>query len=156
MYQISAAERDEIIAQIDRTICENAALKAKLQQQQATTAAANNHLLVELLGLVDALDYLRIYLAENPDPPPAFRQRLPHSVRSISSKLEAILSGCGVREIPVPLDVPPNFNVCTAVSRKFRSDLPPQSAIEVTRRGFYIGDAILRSAEVIVSTTVSE
>jgi molecular chaperone GrpE len=156
MYQISAAERDEIMTQIDRTICENAALQAKLQQQQATTAAANNHLLVELLGLVDALDYLNIYLAENPDPHPAFRQRLPHSLRSLSNKLEAILSSCGVREIPIPLNVPPNFQVCAAVSKAFRADLPAQSVIKVSRRGFYTGDAILRSAEVIVSTTASE
>jgi molecular chaperone GrpE (heat shock protein) len=80
MYKITTAERDELATQIDRLIHDNARLQAKLQQQQATAATANNSLLLELIGVVDALDYLNSYLAENPNPPLVFHQRLPQSI----------------------------------------------------------------------------
>jgi molecular chaperone GrpE len=151
MYQITATQRTEIETSIDQLIKENAALQAKLQQQQAAVASANNSLFLELLGVVDALDYLCNYLADHPEPPPAFQQRLPNSLRSISNKLEDSLAGCGVKSIDVPLNTPADFTVCAAVSREVHSDLPPQSVIKVSRRGFTVGTAVLRSAEVIVS-----
>ena len=151
MYQITATQRAEIQTSIDRLIKENAALQAKLQQQKAAAASANNSLFLELLGVVDAIDYLCSYLAENPEPPPAFQQRLPNSLRSISNKLEDSLAGCGVKAIDVPLHAPADFTVCAAVSREVHPDLPPQSVIKVSRRGFTVGTAVLRSAEVIVS-----
>ncbi len=101
--------------------------------------------------MVDALDYLCGYLAENPEPPTAFQQRLPNSLRSIVNKLEGSLAGSGVKAIDVPLNTPADFNVCAAVSREVRTDIAPQSVIKVSRRGFTAGDAVLRSAEVIVA-----
>jgi molecular chaperone GrpE (heat shock protein) len=151
MYQITADQREEITDSFNRLIQENAALQAKLQQQQATTASANNSLFLELLGVVDALDYLCGYLAENPEPPAAFQQRLPNSLRSIVNKLEGSLAGSDVKAIDVPLNTPADFNVCAAVKREVRTDLEPQSVIKVSRRGFTAGEAVLRSAEVIVA-----
>ena len=151
MYQITADQRDEITSSFNHLIQENAALQAKLQKQQAAIASANNSLFLELLGVVDALDYLCGYLAENPEPPPAFQQRLPNSLRSIVSKLEGSLAGSGVQAIDVPLNMPADFNVCAAVSREVRSDLEPQAVIKVSRRGFKAGEAVLRSAEVVVA-----
>jgi molecular chaperone GrpE len=153
MYQITATQRDEITDSFNHLIQENAALQAKLQQQQTAAASANNSLFLELLGVVDALDYLCGYLAENPEPPPAFQQRLPNSLRSITNKLEGSLAGCGVTAIEVPLNAPADFNVCTAISREVRTDLAPQSVIKVSRRGFMTDEAVLRSAEVIVAVT---
>jgi molecular chaperone GrpE len=151
MYQITALQRDEIKASLDRLIQENATLQAKLQQQQSAAASANNSLFLELLGVVDALDYLCGYLAENPEPPPAFQQRLPNALRSIASKLEGSLAGAGVKPIEVPLNAVADFKTCAAVSREVHPDLPPQSVLKVSRRGFMAGEAILRSAEVVVS-----
>lgn len=156
MYKITTTERDEIATQIDQLIRDNAILQAKLQQQQATAATANNRLLLELIGVVDALDYLNSYLAENPNPPLAFHQRLPQSIRSISNKLEDGLASYGVRPINISLHAPADFNVCSIVSRDVRSDLPPQSVVKVIRRGFYAADTVLRSAEVVISTIEGE
>lgn len=151
MYKITSVERDELATQIDRLIHDNARLQAKLQQQQATAATENNRLLLELIGVVDALDYLDSYLAGNPNPPPVFHQRLPHSIRSISNKLEDVLSSCGVHQIDIPLHAPADFNVCAVVSRDVRSGLAPQSVVKVIRRGFYNIDTVLRSAEIVIS-----
>ena len=151
MYQLTTEQRAEITESFNQLIQENAALQAQLQQQQATTASANNSLFLELLGVVDALDYLCGYLAENPEPPPAFQQRLPNSLRSIVNKLEGSLAGSGVKAIDVPLNTPADFNVCAAVSREIRVDLVAQSVIKVSRRGFTAGEAVLRSAEVIIA-----
>jgi molecular chaperone GrpE (heat shock protein) len=151
MYQITADEREEITDSFNRLIQENAVLQAKLQQQQAATASDNNSLFLELLGVVDALDYLCGYLAENPEPPAAFQQRLPNSLRSIVNKLEDSLAGGGVKAIDVPLNTPADFKICAAVGREVRTDLEPQSVIKVSRRGFTAGKAVLRSAEVIIA-----
>jgi molecular chaperone GrpE len=151
MYQITTDQRTEITDSFNRLIQENAALQAKLQQQQSATASANNSLFLELLGVVDALDYLCGYLAENPEPPAAFQQCLPNSLRSIVNKLEGSLAGGGVKAISIPLSTPADFNVCAAVSREVRTDLAPQSVIKVSRRGFTAGEAVLRPAEVVVA-----
>ncbi len=76
---------------------------------------------------------------------------LPNSLRSITSKLESSLAGSGIKAIDVPLNAPADFTVCAAVSREVRNDLAPQSVIKVSRRGFTAGEAVLRSAEVIVA-----
>jgi molecular chaperone GrpE len=151
MYQITTAQRDQITAYIDRLIQENASLQAKLQKQQQQATSANNSLFLELLGVVDALDYLNNYLTENPEPPAAFYQRLPNSVRSIANKLEDSLAGADVKAIDVPLNSPADFQVCAAISREVRPELPPQSVIKISRRGFTMGPDVLRSVEVIVS-----
>jgi molecular chaperone GrpE len=151
MYQMTEAERTAVTTAIEQLIQENAALQAKLQQQQTIAASANNSLFLELLGVVDALDYLCSYLADNPDPPPAFQTRLPNSLRSIANKLETSLANCGVIPIAVPLGNLPDFQTCAAVSREVHPDLPPQSVLKVSRRGFYAGDAVLRPAEVVVA-----
>jgi molecular chaperone GrpE len=156
MYQITTAERDEIATQLDRLIRENAILQAKLEHQQNTAASVNNSLLLELLEVVDALDYLNYYLADNPNPPLAFHQRLPQSIRSISNKLESGLASYGVSPIDIPLNTTPDFNICKVVSHEVRLDLAPYSVVKVSRRGFYAADIVLRSAEVVISKTNPE
>jgi molecular chaperone GrpE len=151
MYQMTETERQAITTAIEKLIQDNAALQAKLQQQHTATTSTNNSLFLELLGVVDALDYLCGYLADNPEPPPAFQARLPNSLRSIANKLETSLANCGVRPIEVPLNSPPDFQTCAAVSREVRTDVAPQSVVKVSRRGFYSQDAVLRPAEVVVA-----
>jgi molecular chaperone GrpE len=151
MYQMTEEERTAVTTAIEKLIQENAALQAKLQQQQTAAVSANNSMFLELLGVMDALDYLCSYLADNPEPPPAFQTRLPNSLRSIANKLETSLANSGVVPIEVPLNTPPDFQTCAAVGREVRPDLAPQSVLKVSRRGFYAGDAVLRPAEVVVA-----
>jgi molecular chaperone GrpE len=151
MHQITADQKAHLTDTIRQLMQERAALQSTLQKQQATWEKANMELCLELLGVVDAIEYLCKYLAENPEPPAAFQQRLPQTLKSILHKLEQSLGQQGVQEIVVATNEPPDFQVCRTVGQEIRPDLEPQSVSQVSRRGFYHQDRVLRPAEVLIA-----
>jgi molecular chaperone GrpE (heat shock protein) len=154
MHQITPDQKALLADRISQLIQEQAALQNKLQQQQTDGEKANTAMFLELLGVMDAIEYLCKYLGEHPEPPPNFQKRLPQTLRSILHKLEHTLGQQGVKEIPIASNEPPDFQVCTVVGPAERPDLIPETVALVSRRGFYQQERVLRPAEVLIAKPV--
>ncbi|OIP69357.1 MAG: nucleotide exchange factor GrpE [Oscillatoriales cyanobacterium CG2_30_40_61] len=148
--KLSSEIRDRIVNEIGTLLKQQVSLKQTLREQNSQNQAANEELFLELLEVVDALDFLMEYMANNPDPSPQFIQRLPKSVGSIQKKLLNIL---GKRQV-TPIELEGNqldFEVCKVVDREVRPDQSPQTITKVVRQGFRVNDKVLRPIEVITS-----
>jgi Molecular chaperone GrpE (heat shock protein) len=89
--KLSSEILDRILNKIGTLLRQEVSLKQTLREQDSQNQSANEELFLELLEVVDALDFLMEYMANNPDPSPQFIQRLPKSVGSIQKKLLNIL-----------------------------------------------------------------
>jgi molecular chaperone GrpE (heat shock protein) len=151
MYQVTPDQKALLADRLGQLMQAQAALQTQLQQQQADAEQANTAMFLELLGVVDAIEYLCKYLGEHPEPPPNFHKRLPQTLRSILRKLENTLEQQGVMEIVIAPNQPPDFQVCTVVGQAEGSDLVPETVASVSRRGFYQQEWVLRPAEVLIA-----
>ncbi|CAC5343741.1 MULTISPECIES: nucleotide exchange factor GrpE [Planktothrix] len=149
-HLISSEILDRILNKIGTLLRQEVSLKQTLREQDSENQAANEELFLELLEVVDALDFLMEYMANNPDPSPQFIQRLPKSVGNVQKKLLNIL---GKRQVtPIELEGnQPDFEVCKVVDREIKPDLSPQTITKVVRQGFRVNDKVLRPIEVITS-----
>ena len=149
-HLISSEILDRIVNKIGTLLKQEVSLKQTLREQDSQNQAANEELFLELLEVVDALDFLMEYMANNPDPSPQFIQRLPKSVGNVQKKLLNIL---GKRQVtPIELEGnQPDFEVCKVVDREIKPDLSPQTITKVVRQGFRVNDKVLRPIEVITS-----
>ena len=149
-HLISSEILDRIVNKIGTLLKQEVSLKQTLREQDSENQAANEELFLELLEVVDALDFLMEYMANNPDPSPQFIQRLPKSVGNVQKKLLNIL---GKRQVtPIELEGnQPDFEVCKVVDREIKPDLSPQTITKVVRQGFRVNDKVLRPIEVITS-----
>ncbi|WP_228041649.1 nucleotide exchange factor GrpE [Planktothrix mougeotii] len=142
--------RDRIVNEIGTLLKQQVSLKQTLREQDSQNQSANEELFLELLEVVDALDFLMEYMVNNPDLSPQFIQRLPKSVGSIQKKLLNILGKREVKSIELEgnqLD----FEVCKVVDREVRPDQSPQTITKVVRQGFRVNNKLLRPIEVITS-----
>lgn len=151
-YLLTEEERDLIVQEINTLQKENVLLQQSLREQQTQAAANIEDLYLELLEVADALEILLEYLEKNPEPNQEFIQRLPRSVGAVQRKFLSIL---GKRQVsPIELqDTQPDFNFCRVVDREVRTDIPEQTITRIVRRGFKLGENILRPTEVITSKT---
>lgn len=149
-HLISSEILDRILNKIGTLLRQEVSLKQTLREQDSENQAANEELFLELLEVVDALDFLMEYMANNPDPSPQFIQRLPKSVGNVQKKLLNILGKRQVTLIELEGNQP-DFEVCKVVDREIKPDLSPQTITKVVRQGFRVNDKVLRPIEVITS-----
>ncbi|MGB3757746.1 MAG: nucleotide exchange factor GrpE, partial [Rivularia sp. (in: cyanobacteria)] len=114
------------------------------------SAASSEDLYLELLEVGDALENLLEYLASNSELTPEICQRLPKNMGAIHRKLLNVLKKRQISPIELE-EIQPDFDLCRVVEREVRSDLADQTITKIVRRGFRLGETILRSAEVITS-----
>lgn len=88
----------------------------------------------------------------NHEPSPQSWERLPKSLASIEKKLLMILERRQVNSIEFSA-TQPDFTLCRVVDREVCSDLENQTITKVVRRGFRLGNKLLRPIEVITSKT---
>jgi len=151
-FQLNREERENLVRELGTLLKEKVSLKQSIREQNTQAIAANEELFLELIEVVDALDFLLDYMAENPDPSPEFIKRLPRSLQAIHKKFLAVL---GKRQVQ-PLELAgtqPDFNICRVVDCEVRPDLEEQTVTKVVRRGFSLGEKLLRPIEVITSKT---
>lgn len=149
-YVLSQELRDLLVQEIETSKKQNVLLEQSLREQQTQAAGATEDLFLELLEVGDAIDALLDYMADNPNPSPEFLQRLPRSIGAVHRKFLSILAKRQVR--PIELEgQEPDFNLCRVVDREVRADLPEQTITKIVRRGFRLGNKILRPTEVITS-----
>ena len=148
--QINPELREHIINQLGQLLKDKASLQQTLREQQSQEQLEKEQLFLELLEVVDSLDFLLESLNLNAQPSPQFIQRLPKSISSIQKKLLNVLHRRQVTPIEFE-ETQPDFNICKVVEREIRNDLEPQTITKVVRKGFKIDKKILRPIEVITS-----
>lgn len=149
-YALSQEQRRILQQELETLYEQRGSLRRSLREQESQAAAATEDLFLELLEVGDALEDLLNYLADHPNPSPEFLQRLPRSLGAVHRKFLSILEKRQV--LPVELEgTQPDFNLCRVVDREVRTDLPNQTITKTLRRGFHLGDKLLRPTEVVVS-----
>lgn len=149
-YSLTQELRDLLVQEIGTLKKQNVSLQQSLREQQNVAAAATEDIFLEILEVGDALETLLDYLANNPNPSPEFFQRLPKSLGAVHRKFLSVLKKRQV--VPIELEgTQPDFNLCRVVDREVRTDLADQTITKIVRRGFHLGEKILRPTEVITS-----
>jgi len=149
-YILSQESRDLLVQAISNFQKQNVSLQQSIREQKTQAAATTEDLFLELLEVTDALQSLLDYLENNPDPSSEFIQRLPRSVGAVNRKLLNVLEKRQV--LPIELEeAQPDFSLCRVVDREVRADLPDKTITKVVRKGFHLGENILRPTEVIMS-----
>lgn len=149
-YILSQEQRDLLMQKLGNLQKENVLSQQSLREQQTQIAANTEDLFLELLEVADALEALLDYLENHPDPSPEFIERLPRNIGAVNRKYLSVLGKRQVLPIELPGDQP-DFNLCRVVDREIRADVPDQTITKVVRRGFRLGEKILRPAEVVTS-----
>ncbi len=142
--------RENIIHELGKLLKDRASLQQTLREQQSQEQMEKEKLFLELLEVVDALDFLLESIHLNPEHSPQLVQRLPRSISSIQKKLLNILHRRQVTPIEFEA-TQPDFEICKVVDREIRNDLEPQTITKIVRQGFQIDKKILRPVEVITS-----
>lgn len=149
-YLLSQELRDLLTQKLGNLQKENVLLQQSLREQQTQIASNTEDLFLELLEVADALEALLDYLENNSNPSPEFIERLPRTVRVVNRKFLSVL---GKRQV-LPIELAgnqPDFNLCRVVDREVRNDVEEQTITRIVRRGFRLGEKILRPTEVITS-----
>jgi molecular chaperone GrpE len=150
-FKLSQEQRDRLLQEIGNLLKERGTLQQSLREQHSKATTANEELFLELLEVVDTLEFLLNYVA-NHEPSPQSWERLPKSLASIEKKLLMLLERRQVNSIDYSA-TQPDFTLCRVVDREVRSDLENQTITKVVRRGFRLGNKLLRPIEVITSKT---
>lgn len=148
--RLTVAERDTLLREFGALLKERTALQQALREQRSSAEAADEELYLEVLEVLDAMDFMLEYLRGNPAPNPQFLKRLPKSLGAIRQKLLGTLSRRDVQPLELgegALD----FTVCRVVDREPRSDLPDHTVTKVVRPGYLYKGKVLRPIEVITA-----
>ncbi|WP_414542507.1 nucleotide exchange factor GrpE [Nostoc sp. CCY0012] len=152
IFKLSQEQRDKLLQEVSYLLKEKFLLKQALREQQQLTSEAKEELFLDLLELLDALEFLQNYVTEHIESVPTSWASLAKSLASIEKKFLALLSRRQVKPIDFQ-DSQPDFNLCKVVDIEIRNDLENQTVTKIVRRGFRINDKLLRSVEVITSKT---
>ncbi|CDM92685.1 MAG: nucleotide exchange factor GrpE [Limnospira sp. PMC 1291.21] len=148
--EIPAELRDEIQQKIGQLLQEKTLMQQALMGKEQEEFARLEMLFLELLEVVDSLDFLMEYLHNNPQPDPKAIARFPQLIGSIHKKLLNTLEKREVLTIDFQGEKP-DFDVCKIIDREVNPDLENETITKIVRRGFQYGDRLLRPVEVIVS-----
>lgn len=149
-FNITCEQRDLLLQDFKQLLKEKVSLQQALREQKEISESANEELFLELLEVIDALDFLLNYLGTSAEMIPPSWKSLPKSVNSVQKKLLSILE----RRQVIPIDFQeskPDFSLCRVVEREIRDDLEEQTIIKIIRRGFRLGHKLLRPVEAIIA-----
>ncbi|HEY9702254.1 MAG TPA: nucleotide exchange factor GrpE [Allocoleopsis sp.] len=147
---LTVDQRDQLLEKFGILLKTKVSLEQSLRSQETLATAKNEELFLELLEVVDALDFLLDYLAENPQISPQFIKRLPKTLETVQRKLLSVLKKREVNEIEFDGNKP-DFNLCRVVDCEILPDVEEGSISKVVRRGFSVGEKVLRPLEVITA-----
>ena len=138
-------ERDEYLVNWQRARADFQNLKRRtLEDIEAAVARERSSLLEETLTILDYLDMALASQCESQD-----AQNLLVGVRMTRDQLWAMLERQQVKAIDADGAFDPNLH--QAVSTVETEDAEPGSVVEIVRRGYTIGDRVLRYAQVKVA-----
>jgi molecular chaperone GrpE len=155
MFGLSGEQRDRLLQAIGLLLKERVLWQQGLREQQEESATANEEIFLELLEVVDALEFLLNYLTDSSESISPAWQGLPKSVASVQKKLLGILEKRQVNPIDFQ-ETKPDFSLCRVVDREMRDDLENRTILKIVRRGFRLGNKLLRPVEAIASSSTKD
>jgi molecular chaperone GrpE len=153
LLRLSDRQREHILQEIGSLLKVKFAWQQAIRKQQQQASAESEELFLELIELFDALEFLRNYMSDNLESLHPSGQHLLKYIATIENQLLKILQKREVKLIDFQ-DNYPDFRYCKVVDIEVRNDLENQTITKIIRRGFSMGDKILRPVEVIVSKIV--
>lgn len=150
IFNLNDEQRNQLLQELGSLFKQQVTLKQSLKKQENKANSEKEELLLELLEIFDALEFILHYMMENSELSPQFVKRLPKTITSVQKKLLNILQQRQVDIINCQ-ETRPDFSLCQVVDYEIRNDLEEQTITKVVRQGFKIGDNILRPVEVIIS-----
>ncbi|MEC4982963.1 MAG: nucleotide exchange factor GrpE [Oscillatoria sp. PMC 1068.18] len=150
LFYLNSSQRDELLQELGNLLKDKVSLQQTLQKEQEQTIAANEELFLELLDLFDALEFLLDYLTENTEPNDQFLKRLPKTIEIVKKKLLLILERRDVKAIDFS-GKKPDFTLCRVVDCEINNEIEEDNITTIVRKGFSLGDKVLRPVEVITS-----
>ena len=116
--------------------------KKRIQRDLESIVTARRRMLLErFLPVIDNLERAVRYDAG---------ENLRGGIEQTLKGFEAVLAGEGVRAIDV-LDKPFDPRVAEAIGTETREGVPEDTVVEVTEKGYNLGEELLRPAKVIVA-----
>lgn len=149
-FEINEEQRQQLIEEISTLMKQRVLLQQALRKQEEEATTANEEIFLELLEVLDSLEFLVNYMKENLESVPKSWTYLPKSLGSIENKLFSVLAKRKVNPIDIE-ETQPDFNLCKVVAQEVRNDLENQTITKVVRKGFYLENKVLRPVEVIIS-----
>lgn len=141
-----AAERGEFLEKLQRTAAEFANYQKRVQRERSESSRyAAQDFATAILPVLDNL-VLAVRSAESSRD----FAKLLEGVKLVERQFEKILADSGV----TPIDAegkPFDPNLHEAIARQERNDVPPQTVVEVARRGYRLHDRVIRPAQVAIA-----
>lgn len=148
---ISEQQLNELKKHIEDQLHQEKMLEQNIRQHQDQIKSANAQLFLELLDILDGLQFSLNYLKKNPELSGKNVKRFARSLKGVQTKLLTILEQRDV--ISIDLD-DSNYSECyQIVDQEIHEDLEDNTILKIIRPGFRTGEQILRPAEVITSKT---
>ncbi|HEY9812904.1 MAG TPA: nucleotide exchange factor GrpE, partial [Candidatus Sericytochromatia bacterium] len=149
-FRLSNEKRDQLFVEIGKMLKQRVALQQALREQKEQASSFSEGIFLELLEVVDALQLLLDYLAENPNPSPELISNIPNSLAAVHKKFLSVLAKRQLHQLEI-VGTKPDFNICKVIDCEVRNDLEESTITKVVRRGFRFGDKVIRPIEVITS-----
>ncbi len=119
--------------------------KRTLRERTELYQRANEDLMEDIMPVLDHLD-LALKAADDHGADESFV----HGVKMVAEQLQSVLGSFGLK--PIDADGADfDHNVHEAISRMQSEDVPEDKVIAQVRRGYFLGNKLLRAAQVVVS-----
>jgi molecular chaperone GrpE len=145
------AKRDEYLDDVRRLAAEfDNYRKRAARDQQALVARAHEHLVRELLPVLDDLERAveAASLEDGDATPSAGNSQLGDGVRLVERQLREVLAREGLVEIPTDCPFDPHVHEALLTQE---SEAEEGMIVQVLQKGYQLGDRVLRPARVAIS-----
>ena len=149
-FRLSNEKRDRLFVEIGKMLKQKVVLQQALREQKEQASSFSEDIFLELLEVVDALQFLLDYMAENSNPSTEFISNIPNSLAAVQKKFLSVLAKRQLHQLEIT-GTQPDFSICKVIDCEVRNDLEESTITKVVRRGFRFGDKIIRPIEVITS-----
>ncbi|HEY9693815.1 MAG TPA: nucleotide exchange factor GrpE [Oculatellaceae cyanobacterium] len=149
-FRLSNEKRDHLFIEIGKMLKQKVVLQQTLREQKEQASSFSEDIFLELLEVVDALQFLLDYLVENPNPSPELIGNMPNSLAAVQKKFLSVLAKRQLHQLEIT-GTKPDFSICKVIDCEVRNDLEESTITKVVRRGFRFGDKVIRPIEVITS-----
>ena len=149
-FRLSNEKRDQLFVEIGKMLKQKVVLQQTLREQKEQASSFSEDIFLELLEVVDALQFLLDYMAENSNPSTEFISNIPNSLAAVQKKFLSVLAKRQLHQLEIT-GTKPDFSICKVIDCEVRNDLEESTITKVVRRGFRFGDKVIRPIEVITS-----
>lgn len=151
--QLAPSEHQAVIQGLQALYRERMQLMQALREQRTQAEVDQEAMCLELLEVLDQMDYMIEFLASQSESGPAFMKRLPRSFTAMRNKLFQVMEKRQVGPIQQQDEGSvADFSLSRVVEQEVHPDKPAHTIVKVVKRGYRIGDRVLRPVEVVTTS----